>query len=156
MRRTIGRAVRPVVAVVLVAATTLAVGAANPGSVHAAPATFTKVPTRLYMIPKEHSTVVPDLLAGLFIPIETMKFADAPLGDVISAQSRVIEISAEEQSTCNVAADALPDFNIGGLHRGAAGGEPRHVEVRPTADQRGRPVVPELQPAVSRCTASEP
>ena len=64
MRRTIGRFVRPAIATMLVAATTVAVGAPT---AHAATATFTKVPTRLYMIPKEHSAVVPDLLAGLVI-----------------------------------------------------------------------------------------
>jgi hypothetical protein len=95
-----GSFTRPLAAVAVLAVAALAVGLHTPSARAAAPA-FTKIPTRLYMVPKEHSTVVPDLLAGIVLPIETMKFADVPTGDLISGDSRIIEIASAETSACN-------------------------------------------------------
>jgi LPXTG-motif cell wall-anchored protein len=116
-----GPVARSLVAVTLVAAATVAVGL-RPSGVSAAPAAFTKIPTRLYMIPEEHSTVVPDVLAGIVLPIGSMTFADVPTGDIISGDSREIQISAEETVTCRhhgtdgtgATGDPSDDFDLSG------------------------------------------
>lgn len=101
MRRSMSSGSRLIAASALLVTATAVVVVAHPSDVSAAPPAFTKIPTRLYMIPKEHSTVVPDVLAGLAIPIETMKFDDVPLGgDIISGDSRIIEVESSETASC--------------------------------------------------------